>query len=252
MILYRAARTLVTKGLSIFPCHPKAKTPATPNGLLAATTDPETIKQWWSANQDYNIGIASGETSGVWVIDIDGDTGEATLRALETEHGALPPTVEVVTGSGGRHLYFRLADEPIRNSAGKIGPGIDVRGDGGYVLAPPSMHPCGRCYQWSVDSAAEFAAAPHWLIARLADHAEGKGKPLEEWHRTLTSPIPNGQRNTTLASICGRLIFHGLDLIEVRDLLAAVNIARCDPPLPDDEINTVVCSVAKTHLRAGR
>jgi hypothetical protein len=249
MILCRAARTLATKGLSIFPCQPGAKTPATPNGLLAATTDPENIKQWWSANQDYNIGIATGETSGVWVLDIDGDEGEATLRALETEHGALPPTVEAITGGGGRHLYFRLADEPISNSAGKIGPGIDVRGDGGYVLAPPSLHPCGGRYQWSVDSAAEFAAAPDWLTAKLAHHAAGKGKPLEEWHRTLTSPIPNGQRNTTLASICGRLIFHGLDLIEARDLLACVNAARCDPPLPDDEINALIISVARTALK---
>jgi Bifunctional DNA primase/polymerase, N-terminal/Primase C terminal 1 (PriCT-1) len=250
--LYRSARTLATRGCAVFPCQPKQKLPATPRGLLDATTDLDTIAQWWAANPGYNVGVVTGQASGFWVLDVDGDEGEATLRQLEAEHGALPPTVEVITGSGGRHVYFRLADDPVRNSAGRVGAGVDTRGDGGYVLVPPSLHPCGGVYQWSVDSVAEFADAPDWLLDRLADQAEGNGKPLEDWHKTLTEPIPNGCRNSTLTSICGKLLFHDLNLVLVRDLLLSVNVARCDPPLPLEEVEAVIVSVAKTRLRAAQ
>ncbi len=102
---------------------------------------------------------------GVFVVDVDGLDAEAALRRLEAEHGALPPTVEVITARG-RHIYFKWPQEPVRNSAGKIGPHIDVRGDGGYVLSPPSIHPSGRRYSWSVDSTSYIAEAPGWLVAR--------------------------------------------------------------------------------------
>ena len=88
------------------------------------------------------------------MLDIDGDDGEASLRKLEAEHGALPDSVESITGKG-RHVWFRINGSPIRNSASTIAPGIDVRGDGGYVLAPPSIHPSGKAYAWSVDCACE-------------------------------------------------------------------------------------------------
>jgi hypothetical protein len=243
--LYRAARALATRGCAIFPCRPGQKEPATPHGVKDATPDLVTIGQWWAANPAYNVGVATGEASGFWVLDVDGEDGEASLRQLEAE---LPPTVEAITGGGGRHIYFRLADAPVRNSTGRIGLGIDTRGEGGYVLAPPSLHPCGRNYAWSVDSTGEFADAPDWLIEAIAGPA-GKGKPLEDWHRTLTQPIPNGCRNTTLASIAGKLLFHDVNLILIRDLLLAVNVAQCDPPLPVEEVEAVIVSVAQTHLR---
>jgi hypothetical protein len=107
------------------------------DNLNRATTDESIIRGWWS-ERDYNIAIATGEGSGVWVLDIDGDEGEQTLRKLEAEHGALPSSIEVITARG-RHIYFQWPAHPIRNSAGKIAPGIDVRGEGGYVLVPPSI-----------------------------------------------------------------------------------------------------------------
>ena len=91
--------------------------------------------------------------SGFWVLDIDGDDGEANLRALEARHGALPATREVISGGGGRHLWFAYTG-PIPSTAGRIAPGIDVRCDGAYVVVPPSIHPSGRAYAWSVDAAA--------------------------------------------------------------------------------------------------
>jgi hypothetical protein len=250
--LYQAAQAFARRGRAIFPCRPAQKEPATPRGVKDAAIDRDTIDQWWTANPDYNIGVATGHINGFWALDVDGDEGETTLRRLEGEHGFLPSTVEAITGSGGRHLYWHIARPLVRNTAGRIGPGIDSRGEGGYVLAPPSLHPCGGRYEWSVDSAAELANAPDWLIKDLADPAKGKGKPLEHWHKTLLEPIPQGRRNTTLLSIAGKLLFHDVNVILARDLLLAVNIARCDPPLSADEVDSVIVSCAKTYLRNAR
>ena len=79
------------------------------------------------------------------MVDVDDDTGRRSLDELESKHGKLPPTISALTGRG-EHLYFRLNGHSVRNSAGLLGPGLDVRGDGGYVLLPPSVHPSGRIY----------------------------------------------------------------------------------------------------------
>src|SRR5262245_41130205 len=102
-----SAQSLAQKGMRIFPCKVCGKEPAIADNLRRATTDVNLIGGWWHAN-NYNIGLATGESSGVWVLDIDGEEGEQTLRELEAQYGALPPTVEVITGKG-RHLYFRWA-----------------------------------------------------------------------------------------------------------------------------------------------
>ena len=163
--MIQTALALAARGFHIFPCRPRDKRPATANGLKDATTDPDIIQAWWQQQPDNNIAIATGAASGIFVVDVDGLDAEATLRRLEAEHGALPATVEVITARG-RHVYFKWPQEPVRNSAGKIGAHIDIRGDGGYVLCPPSIHPSGRRYSWSVDSADHIAEAPGWLLAK--------------------------------------------------------------------------------------
>ena len=130
-----AALGYAAQGLPVFPCLPRGKEPAIKRGFHAATTNPETIRRYWRV-PDRNIGIATGALSGVWVLDIDGDDGAASLRALEAQHGKLPETWSSSTGRG-RHIWFRYTG-PIPSSAGRIAPGLDVRGDGGYVVAPPS------------------------------------------------------------------------------------------------------------------
>ncbi len=236
-------------GLSVFPLQPRGKTPATASGCKQATVDPAVIDRWWGAQPDMNVGIATGSISGIFVLDIDDEAGETTMRELERANGALPATVEAITGKG-RHCYFRLGDgDPIHNSAGKIGPGVDIRGNGGYVVAPPSIHPTGRKYEWSVDSASNFADAPSWLIDKIEQPSNGKGRPLEDWHAVLTQPIPNGARNSTLAEMTGKLLFHDVNLVLIRDLLICVNATRCEPPVSIDEIEQIVYSVARTHLR---
>ena len=175
-----AALKLAQNGLRVFPLWPRTKDPMVKGWPEKATTDPNVVRGWWRSG-DSNIGIATGANSGIWVLDVDGEEGEQTLRALEAEHGALPPTVEAITGKG-RHLYFRwpLGTE-IRNTQTRDDiPGLDVRGNGGYVCAPPSIHPSGRVYAWSVDSTDEFADAPEWLLELVTNRAAaptGRQKP---------------------------------------------------------------------------
>ena len=151
--LHTAARVIAARGIAVMPCMVREKLPATSHGVKDATTDAATIDEWWRLDPQFNVAIACGEISGIFVLDIDGEDGEASLRRLEEEHGEpIPPSVEAVTGNG-RHIFLRLNDDgPIPNSVSKLGPGLDTRGDGGYVVAPPSIHPSGRRYCWSVDS----------------------------------------------------------------------------------------------------
>jgi hypothetical protein len=130
-----------------------------------------------------------------------------------------------------------------------------MRGDGGYVLAPPSIHPSGRAYAWSVDCADEFADAPDWLHDLISANGKGgqKGKPLEHWHKVLTNKIYNGERNTTLTSVCGKLLHFGVDdLTLLYHAMLCINIVRCEQPLPESEIETIVRSVVQTHLKGLR
>lgn len=126
-------------------CTSIGKHPRTRNGLHDATTDAGTITRWWSMWPDANIGMPTGKASGVVVLDVDEFD---SLTALEEEHGKLPDGPVVLTGGGGLHLYFRAPDLVIPNSASKLGPGLDIRGGGGYVVLPPSLHVSGKRYQW--------------------------------------------------------------------------------------------------------
>ena len=105
--MLHAALTLAQQGLAVFPCQPRDKRPATERGCLDATTEPVIIRRWWRSNPDYNVAIATGAVSGVFVGDVDGVDAESELRKLEAEHGALPPTVEAITARG-RHVYFKM------------------------------------------------------------------------------------------------------------------------------------------------
>jgi hypothetical protein len=139
------ALALAKRGLVVFPIKPGDKTPICKNGCKDATTNEETITGWWSAVPEANICIATGAKSGVWVLDIDGEEGEASLREIESRMGQLPPTVEAITGGGGRHLFFKLPDfddaPVIRNSAGQLGTGLDVRcSRRGWLCGRPAKH----------------------------------------------------------------------------------------------------------------
>jgi hypothetical protein len=154
-------------------CQSPAKHPRTERGLKDATTDDATIRDWWRRWPGANVGIATGADSGIVVLDVDaGKGGSDSLAALMSEHGEIPETIEAATGGGGMHIYFRHPGRAhvIRNSASRVGPGIDVRGDGGYVVAPPSSHISGGAYRWN--ALLEFSAPidiPAWLLPKMLE-----------------------------------------------------------------------------------
>jgi hypothetical protein len=147
-------------------CPHPGKHPRTLHGVKDATTDRKQIRAWWEKWPKANVGIVTGISSGIFALDVDGAAGKARLKELQAEHGRLPKTVTVKTGKG-RHLYFRYAGGRVGNSAGRLGEGIDVRGDSGYVVGAGSLHPSGAMYRY-VDGRGlgeiEVASAPQWLI----------------------------------------------------------------------------------------
>jgi hypothetical protein len=244
------ALALAEKGFRIFPCAVRGKTPATPNGCKDATSGVALIKQWWEHEPRYNIGLATGSPSGVFVIDIDGLEAEAALKELERELGALPSTVEALTARG-RHLYFSMpADVSVRNSASQVAPHIDVRGTGGYVLTPPSVHPSGKIYSWSVDCASVIAEAPPWLIKKVTAPANGASAATAPsvWRELVHDGVGEGARNDALTRLSGYLLVRLVDPFVTLGLLQAWNSARCSPPLPEADVARIVNSIAGREL----
>jgi len=160
MSMLEAALDYAALGFCVFPCIGKSKEPATRRGFYEANTNPATIRRWFGSAQHYNIGIRTGLASGIWVLDVDGLEGAAGLCALQDKHGALPATRQAQSARG-LHWWWR-ASLPVPCSAGRVAPHIDVRGDNGYVLAPPSIHPSGQAYRWV--STEPLAVAPQWLL----------------------------------------------------------------------------------------
>ena len=254
-------------------CQRSGKHPRTSNGVKDATTGRRTIKAWWNRWPEANIGIATGRSSGIFVIDIDGDVGKASLERLQAEQGRLPKTVTVRTGKG-RHYYFRCNGARVGNYVGKLGEGIDVRGDGGYVVAAGSIHVSGAEYRF-VDQRGlddiEVASAPEWLLGLVRKDSSNR----TETEEANNDPIPEGkldrahsyadaarrrelervakapmhQRNSTLnvaAFKLGQLVPYGiLDRAVVTQKLAQV--AR-DIGLDESEIEPTITS----GLNAGR
>jgi hypothetical protein len=236
-MLLRTALALAAKNIAVFPCAPGQKTPACAHGVKEATTDVIVIRAWWSENSSYNIGVATGSISGIFVVDVDG--AEAALAAL----GELPKTVEALTARG-RHLYFRLpSGTKIRNSAGKLGPGLDIRAESGYVLAPPSVHPDGPTYRWNGGSS--IALPPQWLLDKLAAiGGNGHAAPASEWRQLVTEGVDEGQRDVSATRLAGYLLRRYLDPGVVRELVGCWNELRCRPSLPPEDIDRIVNSIA--------
>jgi hypothetical protein len=235
-----AALAYAEAGLNVFPLKPRSKVPATSDGLKSATTNVERVRAWWQQWPEANLAIRTGDDSALVVIDVDVQHGGAgSLRELERRHGDLPKTARVLTGSGGQHVYFRHPGPEIRNSAGKLGAGLDVRGDGGYVVAPPSVHDNGRAYQWMRRLERGIADLPAWLLEDAEKRRNGgPAEPVDEL-------IPEGQRREAMLSLAGTLRRRGLGASEILAALEAVNEARCRPPLRPRELEAVAHDVAR-------
>ncbi|WP_396204016.1 bifunctional DNA primase/polymerase [Gemmatimonas sp.] len=141
-----ALELTTTHSLAILPIRPGTKVPATPHGVKDASSQRAHVLAWAAAMPSANIGISAGGPLRLLVVDVDGPTGNTALARF----GPLPPTWTAITPKGGRHFYFTAPDDgvPLGNTARKLGPELDTRGSGGYVVAPPSILGDGRCYAW--------------------------------------------------------------------------------------------------------
>ena len=211
-------------------CNAPGKHPVFLKWQEKATTNPVEIAHWWRLYPLSFVGIATGH--GLAVVDIDPRNGGSESAAKL----GIPETYTVETGGGGRHHYF-THEGKIRNSAGTIAPGIDLRGDDGFVVAPPSGHASGGTYQVLKDI--ELTPLPAWALNGHAKTTTAAPRPS---HRAA---IYEGGRNDHLTSEAGRLRNLGADEQELLAKLRVINLAHCSPPLPDDEVASIAQSIAR-------
>lgn len=249
-----AALAYALHGWPVFPLQPRGKDPLgrlAPHGYKNASRDPDTVRRWWAQCPDANIGIATGRGTGAWVLDLDCKNGARGLETYEALRGepAIRDTLQQITGSGGKQLFFTLPgfDVPCfgQRSTARVGlDGCDIKGNGGYVAVPPSIHPdTAREYAW--DGLEEFDRQPILdtppvllkALAKLIDAPESNQKAAP-----MSGAIPEGQRNDTLFRLACSLRGKNLSEAEIRAALLVANRDRCSPPLSEDEVRTIAAS----------
>jgi len=206
-------------------CPHKGKHPRTQHGFNDASTERSTITGWWKKGSTANVGIATGAGSSLFVLDVDPKNGgDATLKALEERHGPLPTTVRVNTGGGGLHVYFQHPGFYVTSKIGTVlGKGLDLRGDGAFVVAPPSAHASGGRYRWVEGCSPEemsLAPAPDWLLSKIrAESDAGKtrsGKAKACYRVTEVQSIrdteeQSNRRPSSTLSLCNIDVFPDVD-----------------------------------------
>lgn len=245
-----SALAYARRGWSVIPLWPREKRPLIPWAPYQHhRADEAEIRQWFRRWPRANLGIVTGAVSSLLVVDVDpGHGGDDSLEALEQAHGPLPDTIKATTGGGGLHVYFAHPGGLVHNKVGLVA-GIDLRGDGGFVVAPPSVHPSGRSYAWLAPALAAPLPAPMppWLLQLVRDRGYRPGHTLAHWRRLVKEGIQEGERNSSVASLAGHLFWHGVDPEVVLDLLLCWNARRCRPPLSDDEVARTVESILRLH-----
>lgn len=243
--MYDAAIEYAKKGFAVFPLKYRDKVPLTRNGCKDATTDAAQIKAWWQKYPNANIGLATGSVSqNVFVIDLDidedrGIDGYHSLEDWQREHGDFPETWTAITGRGGYHLYY-LGNGKIKNRAGII-DGVDIRGNGGYVVAPPSIHKNGNRYEWEYSpDEFEIAKADNNVEYFLSHDDQKQGTAF-----TMPNIVSAGQRNQMLFRFACMMQAKGASDQSVFAATMAENESSCSPPLTEQEVRIIVSSATK-------
>lgn len=245
----RAALAYVNMGLGVMPLRVGSKRPASENGSKDASTDREQIELAWSAYPDMNVGVATGAASGNLVIidcDVDEDTGEdglETVNRWQREHGAWPDTACSTTPRGGEHFWFRVPQN-VRNST-NADLGVDVRGMGGYAVAPPSSLPNGE-YEWDMDIEDYGISDANQSVLDFIEWV-GSGKKGEFAKFHLPDKIRKGERNNTLFKYGCSLRSNGYDPDYILDALRNANSARCTVKMTDSELKQIAESVVSRY-----
>ncbi len=218
-------------------CSAPGKHPAIKNGAHSASLDNSEIDGWWAKWPAASVAVQTGVA--MWVLDVDRPEGEEALEELQLRFGKLPDTPIAQTGGGGRHYFFARPAMPVQNRIGFVA-GLDVRGLGGYVLAAPSQHSSGRCYEWELDSepwTVALALAPRWLFEIVTGVREvpeelRTGKPIRAGGFDPQAALlgaPKGLRDDTLFKLASYCRTAGLEL-EVAYGMVETCAANCEPP----------------------
>jgi len=221
--------------------HPRYDEDLFPNGAKSASTDQYLISEWWRKWKFANVGIATGSLSfDVLDVDMHGNiNGMDTLLDLEEKYGKIPDTVEQVTGGGGYQKLFRWTAGRLHNKAA-FAAGLDIRTDGGLIVAPPSLHKSGNLYEWEVSSSpkvATLAEMPEWIIllveqSRAASNANGNGGGMNL--EAILGGVSEGQRDDTIFQYACRLRAKNIDYQEARLLVTGV-ASKCSPVFPEKD-----------------
>jgi putative DNA primase/helicase len=254
MHLLEKALEYARAGKPVFPCWPGTKKPIgelCPHGFKDATTDEHQIHERWSKYPDANIGMPTGPVSGIDVLDTDPrHGGDKTLAKLIVEHSPLPLTLQVRSGGGGTHHYFRArADLRCRDGKDKS-PGVDVKTEGGYVLVPPSRlesyvdakgeRQSGGVYSFINREA--LAEWPQWILEVLDLYRSPEPEPAAE---TVGGKIRHPHRHPHLLSLAGTMRKRGMADAAILAALRAENQAVCEPPLPDAEVTKIAAGIKR-------
>ena len=233
-----AALTYASWGWRVLPVIPNDKRPATAHGVNDATSDQEQIRDWWTKNPDYNIGIAAGEASGIVVFDIDPrNGGDDSWDAFIKEHGDTPDGAYQLTAGGGQH-YIANWQDGIKSC--ELRPGVDLLANGRYFLASPSSIN-GKSYEWEAssdpfDGVAPFTIPEPWRAAMAVRKVISNA---------AESGLITGNRNAGLTAIAGSMRHYGLSEHEIHAALMVANATRCEIPLPASEVAQIAHSVAR-------
>lgn len=241
--LVEAAIDYAREGMPVFPVKPRGKSPLTKHGCKDATIQVKEVAEWWQKWPAANIGLAIPR--GIVVVDLDSSDALAYLRANNL---SLPATATAITGRG-RHFWYSVGSAAVGNRVDLL-PNVDIRAWGGYVVAPPSVHPSGAVYSWETSlKATSIAECPEWLIQKLSGEAVTHRRAPTDWSWMIAAPVLEGRRNQSLAQVAG-LLFRCLP-----DAKIAAELAACwarekfSPPLPEDEIRRTIESIAGRELR---
>lgn len=231
-------------GKYCFPIVYEKKIPMTPNGYQDEVLNCTSFRDL-TKGRLYNIGWSTGSKNGFWVLDLDPKHGGLeTYQHLLAQYGSFGATWQVRTQSGGTHFYYKWDPKfPIGNRANVL-PGMDVRGQGGYVLAPPSK--VEGSYEWvRSPSQADLLPPPEWLWTVL--NKSSSQRDDADFSR-YANGIEDGQRNESFTKIIGTLLGRGVDMHLAWALITSYNLTHCQPPLEEDELLKTFRSIASREI----
>jgi hypothetical protein len=229
------------KGFSVIPIGKDKKPAIEWKKYQSEKASEKQIEEWFKESSELNIGIVTGEISGIVAVDVEagGNTKD------------LPPTVISKTGGGGWHFLYKHPGREIKNAV-RIREKTDIRGDRGYIVVPPSLHTSGKRYEWLVSPfEAEFAELPAWIIEKLANSNENK----TDWQALLNKEVLEGSRNSTAAQIAGKILHHmPIDFWEISGwaTMKEWNNNQNKPPLPETELRSTWESIREKELENKR